>query len=45
MKEKITPDLFERLEKLYTGLICDVLQEGLRKGATITEMFEKYRVL
>jgi hypothetical protein len=29
MKEKITTDLFERLEKLYTGLICDVLDDEL----------------
>jgi regulator of RNase E activity RraA len=37
MKEKITTDLFERLEKLYTGLICDVLDDelGFRNNAYI----------
>lgn len=37
MKEKITMDLFERLEKLYTGLVCDVLDDelGFRKNVYI----------
>ncbi|TET10627.1 RraA family protein [Candidatus Aerophobetes bacterium] len=29
MKKRITTDLFERLEKLYTGLVCDVLDDEL----------------
>jgi len=29
MKEKITTNLFERMEKLYTGLVCDVLDGEL----------------
>jgi 4-hydroxy-4-methyl-2-oxoglutarate aldolase len=45
MKKRITRDLFERLKKLYTGLVCDVLDEELGFRNNVYMMSHEIRPL
>jgi len=45
MRRKITADLFKRLERLYTGLVCDVLDDQLGFGNNRYMMSYEIRAL